>query len=66
MSGFEETQAAVSDATAQLRDTISASTELTVRLSHRLGMHSTDVQALYLLETTGPLGVAELARELGL
>lgn len=56
----------VAEPTAELRELISASERLTGRLSQKLGMSSTDSRALYLLEKHGRMGVAELARELGM
>ena len=56
----------ISGVTTELRELISASSQLTARLAQRMGMNATDAQALYLLDAKGPLGVAELARELGM
>lgn len=63
---FRAALTGVSAPTVELRELISASERLTGRLSRRLGMSSSDARALYLLEQHGRMGVAELARELGM
>jgi DNA-binding MarR family transcriptional regulator len=63
---FETVLHGVAEPTAELRELISASQRLTARLARRLEMNASDAQALYLLQRNGRMGVAELARELGL
>jgi DNA-binding MarR family transcriptional regulator len=63
---FHELQDGVAPATVRLRELMSTSTEVTGGLARQAGMHPTDAQALYLLESEGPLGVADLARRLGI
>jgi DNA-binding MarR family transcriptional regulator len=43
-----------------------ASRELNARKARELGMHTTDMTALYLLQQHGPMGVVDLARRLGI
>src|SRR5687768_4497662 len=43
-----------------------ASRELNARKARELGMNTTDMTALYLLEQRGPMGVVDLARRLGI
>ncbi|GAA1303932.1 MarR family winged helix-turn-helix transcriptional regulator [Pseudonocardia xinjiangensis] len=43
-----------------------ASRELNARKARELGMNTTDMTALYLLEQHGPMGVVDLARRLGI
>jgi DNA-binding MarR family transcriptional regulator len=63
---FETVLHGVAEPTAELRELISASQRLTARLARRLEMNASDAQALYLLQRNGRMGVAELARELGM
>jgi DNA-binding MarR family transcriptional regulator len=55
-----------SGATLRVRALMNAARELTARLSRELGMNTTDMVALDLLDVHGPMGAAELARRLGI
>ena len=64
--GSNAVDMAVSEPTRELRETMLASERLTARLARKTGMSSSDAKALYLLESNGRMGVAELAEELGM
>jgi DNA-binding MarR family transcriptional regulator len=57
--------AALDDTTLAVRRLVSASQDLTVRTARGIGMNLTDMTAIMVLSEHGPLGVAELARRLG-
>jgi DNA-binding MarR family transcriptional regulator len=52
--------------TLAVRDLIGASRELVGRMARRMGTNATDMSAIGELVQHGPLGVAELARRLGI
>jgi len=52
--------------TLAVRDLIGASRELVGRMARRMGTNATDMAAVGELVQHGPLGVAELARRLGI
>lgn len=58
--------AGLSDPMLALRDVLNAHDELQRRQARRMGINTTDMQALRLLELHGPLGPTELARRLDL
>jgi DNA-binding MarR family transcriptional regulator len=51
---------------SSMRGFLTAHEELQRRQARRMGINTTDMQALRLLELDGPLGPTELARRLGL
>ena len=53
------------DTTLAVRRLISAAHDLTIRTAHRTGMNVSDMTAVMQLSEHGPMGVAELARRLG-
>ena len=57
--------AAVDDTTLAVRRLIGAAQDLTVRTAHHLAMNLSDMTAIMTLSEHGPMGVAELARRLG-
>ncbi|WP_166659949.1 MarR family winged helix-turn-helix transcriptional regulator [Actinomycetospora succinea] len=61
----EPALAALDDTTLAVRRLISASQDLTVRTARRLAMNVSDMTAIMQLSEHGPMGVAELARRLG-
>lgn len=56
----------LSGPTLRVRALMNAARELTARMSRELGMNSTDMVALDVLDIHGPMGAAELARRLGI
>nr|WP_221380703.1 MarR family transcriptional regulator [Actinoplanes polyasparticus] len=54
------------DITIAVQRTVNASNELIARASRELGVNTTDMAALSLLEQYGPMGPAELANRLGI
>lgn len=55
----------LSDLTLTVRSLIGAAQELTVRTARDMGMNLSDMTAIMALSEHGPMGVAELARRLG-
>ncbi|MDR7277154.1 MarR family winged helix-turn-helix transcriptional regulator [Catenuloplanes atrovinosus] len=66
MTEHGSTLESVDPATSAVQALVNASNDLAARQARRLGLTVTDVQALYLLQTRGPLGAAELSRLLGI
>ncbi|MHC1558505.1 MarR family winged helix-turn-helix transcriptional regulator [Actinomycetospora sp. C-140] len=56
---------AVDDTTLAVRRLIGAAQDLTVRTAHGMAMNLSDMTAIMQLSEHGPMGVAELARRLG-
>ena len=61
----EPALAALSDATLAVRRLVGASQDLTVRTAREMEMNVSDMTAVMALSEHGPMGVAELARRLG-
>ena len=61
----EPALAALDDTTLAVRRLIGAAQDLTVRTARRSGMNVNDMTAVMALSEHGPMGVAELARRLG-
>lgn len=61
----EPALAALDDTTLAVRRLISASQDLTVRTARRTEMNLSDMTAVMQLSEHGPMGVADLARRLG-
>ena len=58
--------AGLDDTTLAVRALISASQDLTVRMARRMGVNVNDMTAILWLSEHGPVGGAELARQLGI
>ncbi len=63
---IDETFTDLDPATVAVRDMVGASRELTGRMAAHMGMNSNDMAAIGELTVNGPLGVADLARHLGI
>ncbi|WP_285651900.1 MarR family transcriptional regulator [Actinomycetospora sp. NBRC 106375] len=61
----EPALATVDDTTLAVRRLIAAAQDLTVRTAHGMAMNLSDMTAIMQLSEHGPMGVAELARRLG-
>ena len=61
----EPALAALTDTTLAVRRLVSASQDLTVRTARHMAMNVSDMTAVMALSEHGPMGVAELARRLG-
>ncbi|MEJ2890577.1 MarR family winged helix-turn-helix transcriptional regulator [Actinomycetospora aeridis] len=61
----EPALAELDDTTLAVRRLISAAQDLTVRTARRMGTNLNDMTAVMTLSEHGPMGVAELARRLG-
>lgn len=62
----DETFTDLDPATIAVRDMVGASRELTGRMAALMGMNANDMAAIGELTITGPMGVADLARHLGI
>lgn len=62
----DETFTDLDPATVAVRDMVGASRELTGRMAAHMGMNPNDMSAIGQLVLAGPLGVADLARHLGI
>ena len=56
----------LAEVTVAVQHLVSAARELSARTSRELGVNSTDMAALSLLEQNGPMGAVELATSLGI
>ncbi|WP_299569377.1 MarR family transcriptional regulator [uncultured Williamsia sp.] len=63
---IDETFTDLDPATVAVRDMVGASRELTGRMAAHMGMNANDMAAIGELTLNGPLGVADLARHLGI
>ncbi|MEH3156525.1 MAG: MarR family winged helix-turn-helix transcriptional regulator [Gordonia paraffinivorans] len=62
----DETFSDLDPATIAVRDMVGASRELTGRMAALMGMNANDMSAIGELTLNGPMGVADLARHLGI
>lgn len=63
---IDETFTDLDPATVAVRDMVGASRELTGRMAAVMGMNANDMSAIGELTMNGPMGVADLARHLGI